>query len=320
MAHEINLEDKFKSTIENQVQHLAKFNSRLISFSATASSDYSSPIYDGEYIYVLNVNNQRIEKYDSKTLKFLGYLTSALGSISDFSTFDGINIWTQVTSGGQKPLIKVNTKTKEVTIQNAPVETDGIDGIVFTGSHIFYSITGSVKKVNPETATVTDTYTIAGSTDFSSLIYDGTYVWFVEPIDDFLFGINPTTGVLQKSIGSLGSPDFCCDVGTHIWVHSSDTDNLLKINKSTSATDANIDFTPQVGKSLFFDGTDLWFAATSGGTSIIMSKIDNTLNTVTDTIVLPYAVVSSINLITFDGKYMYFAYPSRIAKISITTV
>jgi len=145
------------------------------------------------------------------------------------------------------------------------------------------------------------------------MAFDGTHVWVANWLSDNVSKIDITTTQVVATVAVGTDPRGITFDGTHIWVTSWLSNNVSKIDIVTNTVVATV-AVGSLPTGAAFDGTHIWVANYSDDN---VSKID----IVTNTVVATVAVGSNPIDAAFDGTHIWVAnyYSDTVSKIYIST-
>ena len=191
---------------------------------------------------------------------------------------------------------------------------NGPMGTIFAGGYIWVvnSYDENVLKIDISTNKVVVTIGVGQQPGPSNgIAFDGTHVWVSNNGDWNLSKIDVSdNSVVNVSAGDM-YPHGVNFGGGYIWV--STKDYVKKINVSTNAIVASIDFTGKRPEGIAYDGTYLWVANKTNE----VPKVDITSNSIVATVPVgnsPYGVI-------FAGGYNWVTNMNsdNVSKIDTTT-
>ncbi|RJX37971.1 hypothetical protein D3P09_17980 [Paenibacillus pinisoli] len=263
---------------------------------------FGGGVFDGQDIWMIPAETDRVVKLNPETGVMTGYLNWPAGFTKSNGAF----------SGG-----------------------------VFDGQHIWMvpSLADRVIKLDPATGIMTGYNDWpAGyqsqSAAFSKGVFDGTYIWLIPVNANQVIRIDPATGEMtgydqwpagfQKENYAFAEGVFD---GTSIWMIPSRADRVIQLNPATGEMTGYSDWpsgfnsTGYAFKGAVFDGNSIWMLPYSANQIV---KLDTATGDMTGFDQWPSGFDKSQNLFTngaFDGEHIWMkpSRDSRILKINPAT-
>ncbi len=270
---------------------------------------FAGGIFDGQSIWMLPFNADRVVKVDSDTGQMTGYnswpsdLDLGEGSSSLFvgsfrgGAFDGENIWMVPYNASQ--VVKVNKATGEMSGYNHWPEgftkgANAFSGGIYAGKSLWMlpASADRVIELNTETGEMTgyDAWPAGFTKDpysFTGGVYDGRNIWLIPYNADRVVKLDTETGEMTGynhwPEGFRKDPyAFAGGVydGQNVWLVPLNTLQVVKVNTLTgemNSYDLPGDALQGIG-SVFqggvYDGQSIWLLPYSDGTGVV--RIDKT--------------------------------------------
>jgi Glutamine cyclotransferase len=261
----------------HRVERINATTGALIGSHIPVGANPGAPIEVNGHLFVPSAGSATVTDIDMSTATVTRTITLPGSNISSLN-YDGTNIWALSFNGAH--VQRFNPSTGALVGSTIPVGASPGMAIMADG-HLFVSASGSntVTDINMSTATVTRTITLSNS-NISALHHDGTTLWASVFTGSKVARIDPATGTVLGYSATSSNPTNIISANGDIWVGSTGTANVTRINASTGAVIGNISQGGANISSLRYDGESIW--ATNFNNSYV-SIIDAATGTVSAT-------------------------------------
>jgi YVTN family beta-propeller protein len=224
--------------------------------SYTVGIDPRDCIFDGNYIWLSNYNGAAIQKFDRSTNTVTQTVT--VGTKPYGITFGAGDLW--VANFGSNTVNRVTT-AGSVTQTISTGASTGPLGVIYdtTTSAVWVSCytTGTVKKINPATNTITQTITVGGNPcllySYNGKIYVTNYA------SNSVSVINTTSNTVETTITVGAGPFGVIAANGFIYVANYSASSISKIDPVLKNVVGTITLGVQTGPTdLVYDGNYMW--------------------------------------------------------------
>ena len=239
-----------------QIAQLKWYGARsLPSIVSNTGNGPTGICFDGSNIWVANNLAATVSKIDIKTGATLA--TVSVGNGPCKPCYDGYNIWVANTSWGTVTKINAATGVVigSVAVGVSPSDICYDGSSVWTCNYLEHSVTKiSTADGSPTIIGTYDTGIGAGPTSICS---DGYSIWVGSSAEYTLAQLNGATGALisQSAYGPFSS--ICFD-GTYIWGACNNDTRIFRILASTNEIVDFIDIMGASFQSVCYDGNSIW--------------------------------------------------------------
>ncbi len=149
-------------------------------------------------------------------------------------------------------IVKINSAS-DIVEASIPVSASYPAGIVYAGGYVWVALeSGSLSKIDP--IGNVELLTIVAGASLEGISYDGTYLWTTDIGNDTVIKINPTSGLVEKTIAVVTYPKQISFFNSIIWIAG---DGITRIDQTTEVVIDEIT-AHNIGECITNDGTSIW--------------------------------------------------------------
>lgn len=209
------------------IQQIDKKTLEVVWSDETTVIDGRAIAYDGKYVWLADRSTSgKLHRINPATRKIVSYPGIVLEGARHFA-FDGTYLW--LSCNIANAVLRINPDDPDAAVTVSSINDAW--GICFDGENIIVAgISGNIFKINPETATIIHSVTLADCSFLCHCSFDGTNVWIADNMENDIKIIDHETLDLIDTKQTLTKPLGTLYDGKYHWIP---VEQNIKIEKMT---------------------------------------------------------------------------------------